>query len=256
MSRPPRARISFDDYQRLIEVFRKWPGNGAKAAAETKLDARTCLRAWREGWPSPEWAKKPIEQQFEEEEIAARAKVREEEERARREREAARTKTLSAATADATDDRARELQAARSTLSSAMTALGVVGLLSRPVIKLAEKVAKLLEQDLERPDASFDRAGAMEILRQYNVLVANASLVAKRAVEAARLVAGKPQKLVGVMSAPPKEEPIRAEKAVELLGTPEEVAAAAAELFAGDLTPRALLLVESQAYEDSATRRN
>lgn len=253
MSRPPRARIAFEDYQKLVEVFRRFPGNGAKAAAETGLDARTCLRAWREGWPSPDWCRKPIEQLFEEEEIAARARVREEEERVRREREAARVATITAASANATDDRAKELQASRSTLSTALTALGVAGLLSRPMIKLAEKVAKAIEADLDKPDANFDRAGALELLRQYNVLTANASLVAKRAIEAARLVAGKPQKLVGVMQAP-KEQPIRAEKAVELLGSPEEVEAAAAELYAGNLTPRALLLVESQAFEETTPR--
>lgn len=148
---------------------------------------------------------------------------------------------------DAVDEKARELQAARSTMSSAMTALGVVGLLSRPILRLAERLAKVLDGSVE----GMGQAEAFELLRQYSVLSASTSLVAKRAMECARLVAGPPGKHAGTSGGDIKETGaiVQPERALDFLGSSERVTRAAKDLYEGNLTPDALLLVESQALE-------
>ena len=245
-----RCRLTLEQYRRLLEAFREEPGNAARAARIAEVDPRTALRAWHRGWIAPPWAR-CIEQVVDEEHIAVRARARElarEEERKTALADATVRIEKREARADAVDDRARELQASRSTLSGAMTALGVVGLLSKPVLRLAERLAKLLEGEIDK----LNRDEAFALLSQYNVLLSHTSLVAKRAVETARLVAGAPQRIIGhkVLDGT-SEIPIQPEKALDFLGSPERVARAAKDLFEGNLTPDALILVESQAIDEA-----
>ena len=257
----PTTRLSEAQWKLLLEAFRLKPGNAEHAARHAGVDPRTAKRAWQgPPWDNPPWATRSAQEVLDDEKMEVRVQVRLKEQ-ADAQRGAAEREKVAEATQDALAERGRELQAARSTLSAAITTLAILGQLAEPTLMIAKRAAQVLRGQAD--SMTFDQA--KEVLKLYAEVAREASLVAKRSIEIGRLLVGHPHKVTGHRLAPrglvvdgpgvrvpsSAETSVAVDRALEALKTPARVKQATEDLFRGNFTDDVLLLVESQGFSDT-----
>lgn len=237
------ARFSYQQYELMVEAYRKAPGNAAAAARAAGIkDYRTAMRAWRGGYSGPKWFR-AIEEVLAEEKWEIRQRAMQLEAQQASEAAAARDGHAKARK-DAVEEHAREAQAARAAMSTGLGVLAVAGSLSKSIVKVAKRAGEIIDDQ-----ASTMSAGdALAILSEYSKLAAQTSLIVKRAMEITRMHLGRPGD-----HAKTGNPTVDADRAVEMLGNEEAIERAASDLFEGRMTPEAMLLLESMRFGEQAS---
>jgi hypothetical protein len=189
-------------YDALLTAYRAKPGNARQAAAATGLDARTCARGWREGWP--ERGMRPIQAVLEDEQAAARARLhaaREAELRAAAQHEAqAAAVHRQSASEDAIRNRAEEARMVRAARANAMGLMAVVQRVLRGANALAEQVEQYVQNAKvgtgEEDTLTPQRATALFAQIASTTRAANES--ARLAQQMERSLLGEPDKWIGL----------------------------------------------------------
>ena len=176
-----RRAITEEMHAKLLEAFRREPGNFAAAARSAGLNARTAKRGWERGWPG----RRAVRDVLAEEQLAARAALRREQLRA--EREAAGE----LAAEDAAAMRAAELRISRAAQGLALAAVA-------PVVRL-QRVAGALAEKLEKMDTStLKPLEVVGVLRQVTSTGRELVELMHKSLEVERLRAGDPSVIVGL----------------------------------------------------------
>lgn len=167
--RPHGARLTLDDYQLLVEGFRRHPGDHRKAAKIAKVSATTAQRVWFYGMGAAyEFGQRPLKDVIGEEQTLARAEMQRRieaeaaaaEERARRAQDPTGlanqqlpATTAEAARKDAITARAAEAAVVRACRGNVAAMAGAVAKLVRGFGKQAAKLeAKLADEALSIKD--------------------------------------------------------------------------------------------------------
>lgn len=239
-----RTRITREQYGLLVESFRETPGNAHKAAEHAGIHYRTALRAWRDGWLRPEWAR-PIKDVLEQEQMRTRAKMQRlktEEVLEPVERAARLRDDRAKAQLDIIEERAREAQGVRATFNNALMMLGNIGQFQKASVTMCKKAA---EQILT--DATAGNLTPVQSIKMLNAL----SLISKRvteqfelSMEVLRKHLGEPEKLVGIVGELPTTK-VDGDQAINALGE-ERLKKAIMDLAQGVDSEEAQQLIEWQ----------
>jgi hypothetical protein len=254
----PTARITRGQYEALVEAFRERPGVVAHAARRAKVTHRTAKRAWEIGWERPDWAR-PISEEIKTDQVAARAKLKAEqakaEEQVARAKEGAELREKNKlARLDAAEERSREAQAVRASLSTSLTMLANLGSLSKASVAMSQQAAKDILVAVQQQQIPW--RVALEVLSKIVLMSERVSNQLKQTMESLRLHTGDPQQILGFVDAAPASTDVDGEKALEVFGE-ERLSRAIIDLASGNMSEDATTLLEWQVAqgEEGAERR-
>lgn len=191
--------ISREQYDALVEAFRRRPGSISACAREVGVAYTTAFRYWTRGGAYP-WAK-PIQPIVEGEQEAARALMREEADAARdarmaeaeaRGRELGREDAI-AAREDKRDSLRREARIVRASRQNAEAFLEVAATLLGATCEIRDHVMDAIRTGKLRDRILADPAQGLALLRELSRIIADAQTVARTAVELEHLTLGDPR---------------------------------------------------------------
>lgn len=244
------AKITKDQYDKLVEAYRDKPQVYTHAAKAAGVDHRTARRAWLEGWDRPGWAR-PIAAVLKEEQTRIRAKLAEEE-AARAKEGAARREVQAQAKVDAIEEHAREAQAVRGAMNTAITVLATAAQLSKAHVALGETVAKGILKEAAEGTLPWEKA--LVLLKQLTWMSGQATTLVKAAVEILRKHTGDPLDH-GAESAAPSTQ-VDADRMVAAMGGEDQLKKAIQDLLEGRMTPEAERMVTFQVAMGRSTPGN
>jgi hypothetical protein len=239
----PRARLSRLQYEKLVEAFREKPGNVNYAHKQAKVHMRTAKKAWEYGWERPTWAR-AIKGVFEQEEIGVRSKMRDidvkldEAERAARLRDEKEKARLVAV-----DERLREAQGVKASISTSLMLLGNLGQFQKASIEMCRHASASLLAEVQ--------AGTLE-WREALKILDKLALTAKRITEQFQITmellrkhVGEPEKIVGFIGEMPTTD-VDGAMAINALGGEDKLRQAIMDVAQGVDSPEAEALIEFQ----------
>ena len=201
-----RRVLTQELYDRLVEGFRRAPGNASHAARVADCDRRMAARGWNQGWLNQVTWARPIRDVIKEEMEAARAERLKLQEREReqqtQDREKARQDSVKAA--------AEEGQAAAIARANSIAIGGIIQGLLRGLIPLTRRVQEsLATEDLRPREIARMLGDAAWIVKHGNEAI-------KTAFELERIRLGEPTNVIGIQN---NMTDVTTEEAVEeLLG--------------------------------------
>lgn len=240
----PKARISKEQHDLLVEAFRERPGVALHAAARAGVTYRTAKRAWDPGWPDPGWAT-PIRQLFEDEERSARAILASEQ--ALQAKESAQIREERAlARFDAARERAREAEGVRAALSNSLSLMANLAAFSRASIELSQKAAGQLLDEVAKGQVPWREA--VLFLTKLSLVGERATSQLKETMTAIRLHLGEPEKFVGIVAGSGPTTDVDGRSAVQVLGE-DRVRQAVIDIASGRMTEDAERLMAWQVEQ-------
>lgn len=214
----PRRPITNQMYDKLLESFRAYPGEYARAARAAGCDPRTAARGWRLGWVKQNKAWAAISAVIEQEQLSARARVQEataaEADRARTAIAIDEAADRDKAKADAIEARGQEAQMVRLLRADVTQTLASVARTLPGMQKWATAVAKQMNE--RDPNDIREATRMLEALSRVTERVAAA---ADRCMAMERRLLGQPEQVVGL--ALPE---ITLDEAIEHIGAAERAA--------------------------------
>lgn len=215
-------------YNAVQAAFVEFPAEFAKVARLTGEDHRTVRTLWDRGWPSFEWAV-PI----------SRGVTNE----GRRAASVSPPPSTPLMTADAYDQAAREVQATRGALQSGMALLATASRLLKACQPSLERAAK----NLNDPNRKHSDREAFLFVRRLAYVTDRSVSVIQKAMTLERLRVGAPESIIGVVHS--QREVFDPVKARRTLGSDDEIRGAIIDLANGEMTERAILLIEASSPE-------
>lgn len=216
-ARSSGTRLQIEDYQLLVEGYRRHPGDHTKAAKLAKVSTTTAQRVWFYGMGAAyEFGQRPLKDIITEEQTLARAELQRRidaetaaaEDRARRAqdptglaRQDLPASTAEAARKDAITARAAEAALVRTCRGNAAALAGVVAKLVRGALKQAAK----LEQQLT--DEKLEIKDGVLVMKRITEM-------ARTTAQAGDLALEMERKLLGDSDGVPDESTMTAEQAI------------------------------------------
>lgn len=236
----PKCRLTKEQYDQLVSAYLEQPGRHTHAAESARVNLVTAKRAWKEGWSGPEWAMRPVSEICQERQVELRAILNMAE--SERAKAASQLRKLRrGAHLDALDEKAREAQAVRVSMSSA------IGLLAMTQ-NLVRKAMPAVERSVDKFIAQGNLTGpqAVDLVYQIAKITQKSQESLHRSMEMVRLHLGEPSQIIGVVGNV-ADSPVDAQSAVQALGSEALFRKAVSDLMDGNMSSEATQLVELQA---------
>lgn len=218
----------------MLEAHREKPGVIHFAARRANVVHRTAKKAYLVGWERPGWAR-AIRDVIKDEENSARAILyREEAQRAKA--SAANREEMQVARMDAAQERAREAQAVRASLSNALSLMANLGAFSKASIALSHHAANQILAEIQKPKPAITWREAINFLTKLSLVGERATSQLKETMTALRLHLGVPEQLIGIVDQSGPTILVDGQTAVQALGE-EKLRQAVIDLASGNITP-------------------
>jgi len=186
-----KARISEKKYNLLLEAFREVPGRTWKASEIAGVQPKTAQRAWERGWDDPIWARTPIREIVEKEQIAARAELQRQGEKEKAKDTADREK----AKLDIVQQRTKEAAGIRNSTTNVLAIIQNQGKFLQSTQRINDHLLVKFEEDVKANKISVKEY--TQIINSLANAVTRAVQGLKTGMEAARLYLGEPEQIVG-----------------------------------------------------------
>lgn len=187
----PAPTITDEQWEEMLKAFRLLPENYVNAAHQAKVSIPTAHKAWKQGWNSPKFVKRPIGEIINEELELARIE-RLKQDRAFLAEEEARKQQ---ARADAIAAKAQELTLAKTGRSLALNFSATTASLLISSNAAAKEIEKRIKRgDLNNAPLSELRA----IIMLSSTTVQRAQDVMRVALEIERIITNKPIAIIGL----------------------------------------------------------
>lgn len=188
--------ITNELYNALLQSFRQYPAEYARAGRAAACDSRTASRAWHQGWvkQNPNWA--PISKVLEEEQLSARAQMQNQTAVVAEQQRTAESLQMQAerekAAADALEARGQEAQMVRILRTDVTNQLAAVARLLPGMGKWTQWAAETMKDS--DPKSIRDVTKMMDAISKVTERTATA---ADRVMAMERRLLGQPEMVVG-----------------------------------------------------------